>query len=215
MPSALDALKRKLVSVLLEAARIYNLALNLTRASPDKDVSASYRKVMLKVHPDKPGGSASFATRVTGAHDDWQHEKRNKRPAGRPAQDNGLVVTSKDRKKKDDRIQCAAVLLTWQGFPGVASWASFLDWLRRGLRQWGVKHWTATLESNLDGTLHAHAMFQFHKAADRGVNGFIFEGLRPNASTRDLLGSRNLLKKMIGSFVRPSHLLQNFPHHRD
>ena len=94
MPSALDALKRKLVSVLLEAARIYNLALNLTRESPDKDVSASYRKVMLKVHPDKPGGSASFATRVTGAHDDWQHEKRTKRLAGRPAQDNGLVVTS-------------------------------------------------------------------------------------------------------------------------
>ena len=92
MPSALDALKRKLVSVLLEAARSYNLSLNLTRASPDKD--ASYHKVMLKVHHDNPCGSASFATRVTGAHDDWQHEKRNKRPAGRPAQDNGLVVTS-------------------------------------------------------------------------------------------------------------------------
>ena len=71
MPSALDALKRKLVSVLLEAARIYNLALNLTRASPDKDVSASYRKVMLKVHLDKPGGSASFAKRIR-----WQPVSR-------------------------------------------------------------------------------------------------------------------------------------------
>ena len=77
MPSVVEALKRALVSVLLEVARVYSLSLILNRESADKDVSASYRKVMLKAHPDKPGGSATLAKRVTEAHDAWQQGKRH------------------------------------------------------------------------------------------------------------------------------------------
>ena len=54
--------------------------------------------------------------------------------------------------------------------------------------QWKVKFWCATLETNSDGTLHAHMTLQFFKAADRIVQSFCFEGARPNAAPNDLLG---------------------------
>ena len=181
-------LKRALVSVLLEVARVYGLSLNLTRESPDKVVVSSYRKVMLKAHPDKPGGSAALAKRLTEANEAWKEAMKNGNGAGRPAQAHGLVASASLRRQKEYRIQSAAVLLTWQGFPDLASWQPFLDWLGDGVGSWGVKHWAATLESNLDGTLHAHAMLQFHKQGDRTAKTFTFRSLKPNASTNDLLG---------------------------
>ena len=167
---------------------MYGLDLHLTRDSSDTVVSTSYRKVMVRAHPDKPGGRATLAKRITEAHSRWQNGKKNSRSAGRPSESHGPLVTAGARKQKDYRIHSAAVLLTWQGFADVSCWGPFVEWLQSRVGQWGVKHWGATLETNLDGTLHAHAMFQFKKQVDRGTNGFTFQGKRPNASTSDLLG---------------------------
>ena len=53
-PSAL--LKRALVKLLLAIAWEFAVVLSITRDSPDDHVKKAYRKVILRVHPDKPGG---------------------------------------------------------------------------------------------------------------------------------------------------------------
>ena len=134
MPSALDILKRALVSVLLEAARVYDLSLNLKRESPDQVLSTSYRKVMLRVHPDKPGGSESLAKRIIDAHSAWQEASKKPQAAGRPSgTTHGSVASTGGRKHKEYRVQSTAVLMTWQGFADVSWWAPFVDWLGGGL----------------------------------------------------------------------------------
>ena len=57
-------LKRALVSLLLELARAYGLTLGLNRDSEDDAVKAGFRKVIVKVHPDKPGGSEAATKRL-------------------------------------------------------------------------------------------------------------------------------------------------------
>ena len=55
MPSAVDLAKRELVKVLKELAAKYSItfAFTLTRESSDEDVIKAFRRVSLKVHPDK------------------------------------------------------------------------------------------------------------------------------------------------------------------
>ena len=52
-----SALKRALISLLLALAHQYDLVLNINRDSPDQQVKSAFRKVVLRAHPDKPGGS--------------------------------------------------------------------------------------------------------------------------------------------------------------
>ena len=52
--------KRAFVAVLLEVARLYAVPTAVNRDSPDAQVLAAYRKVILKAHPDKGGGYSSF-----------------------------------------------------------------------------------------------------------------------------------------------------------
>ena len=59
--SLASGLKRVLVSLLLEFARVYGLTLDLNRDSGDDLVKAGFRKVILRTHPDKPGGSEAKA----------------------------------------------------------------------------------------------------------------------------------------------------------
>ena len=64
MGSFVDKIKRALVSVLLELARIYALDLNLKRDSPSTDLKKAFRRVVLKAHPDKPGGSETHTKKL-------------------------------------------------------------------------------------------------------------------------------------------------------
>ena len=57
MPSAVDLAKRELVKLLKSLASKYKLHLELSRDSSDNDVKKAFRKVSLKAHPDKGGGS--------------------------------------------------------------------------------------------------------------------------------------------------------------
>ena len=58
--SVLQRAKRALVFVLLATASAVGLALNVTRESEDKALTAAYGKVVLKAHPDKGGCKRSF-----------------------------------------------------------------------------------------------------------------------------------------------------------
>ena len=62
--SPASLLKRALVTLLLELARLYGLTLNLNRDSDDALVKAGFRKVILRAHPDKAGGSEAAAKRL-------------------------------------------------------------------------------------------------------------------------------------------------------
>ena len=56
--SPLQQLKRALVCILLEIAGAYSLDLNVNRDSPDDSVKRAFRRVVARVHPDKPAVSA-------------------------------------------------------------------------------------------------------------------------------------------------------------
>ena len=65
--SKLAAATRAFVSVLLALARAYDLALQVNRDSARDAILRAYRKVLLKVHPDK-GGSHADTLRLQAAN---------------------------------------------------------------------------------------------------------------------------------------------------
>ena len=76
--------KRALVALLLELARVYGLTLNVNRDSEDDKVKAGFRKVILRAHPDKAGGSeATIVPRHTaklGSSIAWGYDLPNYTP---------------------------------------------------------------------------------------------------------------------------------------
>ena len=68
--SPTQRLKRVLVSILLELARVYSLDLNLSRDAPDADVKRAFRRVIIKAHPDK-GGSEAATKKLNEAWVKW------------------------------------------------------------------------------------------------------------------------------------------------
>ena len=58
--SAVLLAKRSLVALLLRLATAYQVVVSINRDSPDVKVTQAFRKVVLKVHPDK-GGSVADA----------------------------------------------------------------------------------------------------------------------------------------------------------
>ena len=55
MPSEVDLAKRELVKVLKSLAAKYQIHLELSRDSSEKDLKKAFRKVSVKAHPDKGG----------------------------------------------------------------------------------------------------------------------------------------------------------------
>ena len=68
--SAAQLAKRALVTTLLRLAAAYGLKLALTRESADTAVLAAYRKVVLKVRPDK-GGKVADAKSLQTTKEAW------------------------------------------------------------------------------------------------------------------------------------------------
>ena len=71
---AVDLAKRAFIKVLLQLAVTYAVKLSLSRDSPDDAVNAAYRKVSLKVHPDK-GGTDDQQTALNAAREAWETAK--------------------------------------------------------------------------------------------------------------------------------------------
>ena len=119
--------KRALVSMLLQLAHAYGLTLSLNRDSSDDVMKTCFKKVMLRVHPDKPGGSEAKAKGLNDAWDKWTNARRAKgRPPTRSTPFHGgemCAVPAPARKKKEFRVQAKAVMLTYQGLKDTSSWA--------------------------------------------------------------------------------------------
>ena len=71
MPSEVDLAKRELVKVLRALAAKYKVTLSLTRESSNQDVDKAFRRVSLKVHPDKGGSLADFQ-KLSATNDAWK-----------------------------------------------------------------------------------------------------------------------------------------------
>lgn len=203
MPSEVDLAKRELVKVLRALAAKYKVTLSLTRESSNKDVDKAFRRVSLKVHPDKGGSLADFQ-KLSATNDAWKDLHKSARAPGRPPQNPGppkrdaragkpytLQATS---PKKIYTVQGQATLLTFQSFSAdldvlLPTWVRFLVFVEGKVEEWGVKFWTATAETNEDGRHHLHVMLQFWKADKNRVSSlYTFERVQPNASANDLLG---------------------------
>ena len=67
-----SALKRALVTLVLSLARQFDVALQLSRDSPDEQVKKSFKKVVLKIHPDKPRGCVPKTLRTSAQAAQYQ-----------------------------------------------------------------------------------------------------------------------------------------------
>ena len=199
--------KRALVTLLLSLASAYGLQLSLTRESADVDVTRAFRRVSVKVHPDK-GGAAADAQRLNAARDAWLAANRDAKAPGRPARPQAEPPTPSAavaNGREGFRIRSEAVLLTYQSWPAAeapAVWQRFCAFVAGSATAWTVKHWAATMEQNSCGDCHLHLMLQFTAALDSGSVRFIFEGVRPNASPNDYLGEGVCRKKLQQSVDR-------------
>ena len=183
--SALAAATRAFVSVLLLLARRYELYLAVNRDSSQQDLLKAYRKVVLKVHPDK-GGKKEDAQKLQAAKAEWGLVR--KRPAnvgGRPSAgpDGGVVVAF--RQRKEYRVHETVVLLTYHGVADLKQWHRFVSFVRSSLEKWEVRKWGATLEACETDGLHTHLVLQFAKKVDRTARSFTFEGLTPKVRPGD------------------------------
>eukprot|EP00973_Karenia_brevis_P000792 110049-Karenia_brevis.AAC.1 len=205
-PSSL--LKRALVSLLLTLAQKYHLVLNINRDSADEDVRKSFRKIILRAHPDKAGGSEEDTKKLNDAYGTWQESFRKRgRPPTPKAQSSGSVVAGSSQdgsgpRKREHRFCSAAAMFTYQGFAGATAWPKLLAFIQINLQKWRAKYWCATVETNKDGSPHAHVMIQFTSRRDATTQDFIFQGIRPNVSTTDLCGEGLCRKKLQQSIDR-------------
>ena len=69
--SAVALAKRALVKVLLSFASAYNVPVRVNRESADSAVLTAYKKVALKVHPDKGGTKEEFQ-KLQEAKEKWE-----------------------------------------------------------------------------------------------------------------------------------------------
>ena len=193
MPAShLQRLKRVLVSVILDLARVYGIVVVINRDSADQHVNAAYKKVARKAHPDK-GGSVEDAQRLIAAHTAWETARVNDPAAGAaanagppeakaspraPPEEHGEMVAAGG---KAFRIHSSAVLLTYQGMRDLSHWTSFVAFVEEHCQPWAVLRWCATLERSRSGRLHAHLMIQFKKKVDRTSRSCSFDSIAPNA----------------------------------
>ena len=84
-PSRLQAATQTFVAVLLLLARRYELVLEVNRDSSPERLVKAYKKVLLKVHPDK-GGKKEDAQNLQAAREKWESARKGSSgKAGRPS----------------------------------------------------------------------------------------------------------------------------------
>ena len=82
--SALQVSKRALLATMRAVAVTFGVVLTCNRDSPDRDVLTNFRKLALRAHPHKPGGSAEQQKRLNEARASWEAARAQTRTAGRP-----------------------------------------------------------------------------------------------------------------------------------
>ena len=193
---------RALVKVIITLARAYQVAVTVTRDSPEPDILRAYKQVVRKAHPDKGGRGTDFHA-LHDAKEKWDALRQTKasRPAGRRWPNAGasgalmVLAVAAGCPEEMYRIRGCSVLLTYHGFKRLSDWQQFLQFVRHSLSTWGVLHWCATLEKSGRGKLHTHLVLQFRKPVDRSPHYFAFVARVPNASSNDLVGDGLCKKK--------------------
>jgi len=151
MVSAIDRAKRALVKLLKQLAKGYDLQVDVVRESADSVVRSAYRKVSRRTHPDR-GGDAQDQVALNNAYNAWEESLKQPWPSrGRPRHagpTGDLVMES--RQKPEFRFDSVGVLLTYQKFSDKSCWKRFLTFLKACLKDWSVRRWCATLETNKD-----------------------------------------------------------------
>ena len=141
---------------------MYNFTLTCKRESSDEEVIRDFRKLALRVHPDR-GGDTTHQQELNDARAKWDKARKQTGGAGRPkgpkhgaaSSDmcSTLKVTASGKQagagaKKEFRIHASAVLLTYMGFSeGLEQFSRFLAFVKSHLKTWRIRHWSATLET--------------------------------------------------------------------
>ena len=212
--SAAQKATRAFVKVLTALARSYGVSVTVTRDSTDACLLRAYRRLLLKVHPDK-GGTVEDQQRLQSAKEEWHSAKSSGASAGRPARAPPSAQTTQGStdleaqhlatpggETKGFRYQGAGVLLTYNGVRDQAQWRAFVTHVHAHVTAWQLKYWCATLEATKTERLHIHLMVQHLSAMDRTITRFRFQGLTPNAQPNDVLGEGFSRKKMQESLNR-------------
>lgn len=197
--SAVVVAKRALVVLLRNLATLYAVNFPCSRESSDEEVLRTFRKVALKVHPDR-GGNVRHQQQMNDARRVWDAAKAKAKQKGKPSVPLPVAdydVGPSSNKRAGFRIQAASVLLTYQGLSGPEQWVLLNAFVVGNMKAWNVKHWCTTLETGAAGeTFHAHLMMQFHSSMDRSSTAFQFAGIKPNVQPTDLCGEGLCRKKM-------------------
>ena len=82
--SAVQIAKRTLLATMRAVALSFGMVLTCNRDSSDKDVVVNFRKLALRVHPDRPGGSTAQQGRLNDARVAWEDVMGSAKKAGRP-----------------------------------------------------------------------------------------------------------------------------------
>ena len=160
--SAVQVAKRAFVRVLLRLAQLYGVAIAVTRDSSDRQLEAAFRKLAVRVHPDKGGAAADFQV-LNDARESWkdlvgsppgrrpaeQQQQEEQQPAApQPAQPStppapaepvsavSLLTKLFPGLNVVFRVDSLGVLLSYLNFPGVAEWTAFCEWVRSRLVTW-------------------------------------------------------------------------------
>ena len=75
------AAKRAFVQVLLSLAAAYQVATRVTRESAEHALISAYKRLLLKVHPDKGGSNEDFR-KLQEAKEKWDNARETSRPSG-------------------------------------------------------------------------------------------------------------------------------------
>ena len=137
--SARQAATRQFVKILLTLAALYSLGLPVTRDSTDDELVKAFKRLALKVQPDK-GGLLEHAKELNLAKEAWD-KARSKRTQGRPqksTQKPAADVTS--AKLEDDfggkQVRSLGVMLTYNGVTDQQQWKRFLENTNAKRVQW-------------------------------------------------------------------------------
>ena len=131
--SRLTVATRALVSVLLVLARSYLVVLDVSRESSTEQVLKAYRRVLLKVHPDK-GGKKADAQRLQEVKETWDKARQ-----GSADWKTGAVAVVRTARRQEYRVNAQVVLLSYQGIADLEQWHRFVAWARGSLKKFGVQ----------------------------------------------------------------------------
>ena len=185
--SVLAAATRAFVKVMVALSAAYGQGLRANRDSPHEDLLAAYKKLAVRVHPDK-GGCKEHMQELLAARGAWLSAREASAPQGGRPCARGVCQELRRRPASSSRayrVQAQVVLLTYHGVQDLAQWHRFVAFVRSSLTPWSVQQWCATFEAAETGALHTHLVMKFARKIDTTVHAFAFEGILPNVRDGD------------------------------